>query len=299
MGRLEKKHPGEIAAILEATLVPDVDLDVYIYIKQSTGTTVPSSLIGLPVDIQIESLSIWGVIDNNVYSIGGVLNFPDANQAAILYSQLPQHSHIWTKLVGSRLYIVQGSGLPTESLKNSINKNDFIFYNDRKALAQVAVLPFSCNIQPVVICIIKPRQASIEILKQYANAKTVNTIQSIFNWAKPKFIIIGLYSPGVIDLADLDRSINAKTISYTDLCLVASVNSIFPGFMVSPMAVKLLQNECFTKIICGNLTEYQTSINIGRGQSIPALLNVVGNRVFATVSGNEPYSQTLMNNINR
>ena len=83
------------------------------------------------------------------------------------------------------------------------------------------------------------------------------------------------------------------------MCVVASANTIFPGFTVSPIAIRLLKNEEFTKIISGNLTEHQTSINIGNNQSIPVLLNVAGNRVFAAVSANESFPQTLMSNINR
>jgi len=299
MGSNEKENAGGIAVTLGATLVPDVNLDVYIYIKQSTGTTVPRSLIGLAIDIQIDSLAIWGVIDKDVYSVGGILNFPNPSEAGNLFLQLPQQSDIWAKQVGSSIYVVQGSGVPAESLKKAINDNKFKPYDDSNALGQVAALPYSKSIKPVAICIVKPNQASIDILKQYVDTKTVSTVQNIYTWAKPQIIVIGLYSPEKIDIADLDREINNKTISDTDLCVVASANSGFPGFIVNPIATRLLKNEGLTKIIFGDLTEYQASINIGSGQSIPALLNVSGNRVFATVSGNEPYAQTLMSSIKR
>ncbi len=299
IGSSGTENTGGIATTLAATLVPDVNLDVYIYIKQLTGTTVPRSLIGLSIDIQIDSLAIWGVISNDTYSVGGILNFPNASEAGNLFSQLPQQSDIWTKLVGSSIYVVQGSGVPAESLKKAINNNKFKPYDDSNALGQVAAMPYSNSIKPVAICIVRPSQASIDILKQYVDLKTVNTVQSIYTWAKPQIIVVGLYSPETINIADLDQEIKNKTLSDSDLCIVASANSVFPGFIVSPIATRLLKNEGFTKIISGNLTEYQTSINIGNGQSIPALLNVAGNRVFATVSGNEPYAQTLMSNINR
>ena len=298
MGSSETENTGGIATTLAATLVPDVNLDVYIYIKQLTGTIVPRSLIGLAIDIQIDSLAIWGVINNDIYSIGGILNFPSVSDASNLYSQLPQQSDIWTKLVGNSIYVVQGSGVPTESLKNAINNNNFKAYDDSHALGQIAAMPYSNSIKPVAICIVKPSQASIDILKQYVDTKTVNTVQSIYTWAKPQIIVVGLY-PETVDIADVEREIKNKILSDTDLCIVASANSVFPGFIVNPIATRLLKKEGFTKIISGNLTEYQGSINIGNGQSIPALLNVAGNRVFATVSGNEPYAQTLMSNIKR
>jgi hypothetical protein len=256
-------------------------------------------LIGLDVDIQIDSLAIWGVIKDDVYSIGGILNFPNALEASNLYSKLPQQSDVWTKLVGSSIYVVQGYDVPAETLKKAIYNNKFKHYDDSNALGQVAAMPYSDSIKPVAICIVRPSQASIDILNQYVDLKTVNMVQSIYTWAKPQIIVVGLYSPETIDIADLDQKINNKTLPDADLCVVASANSVFPGFIVSPIATRLLKNEGFTKIISGNLTEYQTSINIGNGQSIPALLNVAGNRVFATVSENEPYAQTLMSDINR
>jgi hypothetical protein len=298
MGSSGTENTGGIATTLAATLVPDVNLDVYIYIKQLTCTTVPRSLIGLAIDIQIDSLAIWGVISNDTYSVGGILNFPNASEAGNLFSQLPQQSDIWTKLIGSSIYVVQGSGVPTESLKKAINNNKFKPYDDSNALGQVAAMPYSSSIKPVAICIVRPSQAAIDILKQYVDTKTVNTVQSIYTWAKPQIIVVGLY-PEIVDIADVEREIKNKTLSDTDLCVVASANSVLPGFIVSPIATRLLKNEGLTKIIFGDLTEYQASINIGNGQSIPALLNVAGNRVFATVSGNEPYAQTLMSNINR
>jgi hypothetical protein len=299
MGSSGTENTRGIATTLAATLVPDVNLDVYIYINQLTPTTVPGSLIGSPTDIQIDSLAIWGVINNDVYSIGGELNFPSASDASNLYSQLPQQSDIWTKLVGSSIYVVQGSGGPAESLKNAINNNNFISYNDSNALGQVAAMPYSNSTKPAAICIVKPSQAAINLLKQYTDANTVSTVQSIFTWAKPQIIVVGLYSSGTIDIADLDREINNNTILNANLGIVASVNSIFPGLIVSPIATKLLNNEGYTQTTSGNLTEYQTSINIGNGQSIQALLNVDGNRVFVAASGNQSYAQTLMSNINR
>jgi hypothetical protein len=263
MGSNGTEYIGGIVTTLAATLVPDINMDVYIYIKQLVYTTVPRNLIGLDIDIQIDFLAIWGVIKDDVYSIGGMLNFPNALKASNLYSKLPQQSDVWTKLVGSSIYVVQGTGVPAETLKKAINNNKFKHYNDSNALGQVASMPYSNSIKPVAICIVRPSQASIDILKQYVDLKTVNTVQSIYTWAKPQIIVVGLYSPETIDIAELDQEINNKTLSDTDLCVVASANSVFPGFIVSPIATRLLKNEGFTKIIFGNLTEYQTSIITG------------------------------------
>jgi hypothetical protein len=75
-------------------------------------------------------------------------------------------------------------------LKKAINNNKFKDYDNGNALGQVAAMPYSNSIKPVAICIVRPSQASIDILKQYVELKTVNTLQSIYTWAKPQIIVV-------------------------------------------------------------------------------------------------------------
>ena len=74
MGSSGTENTGGITSTLAATSVPDVNLDVYIYIKQLTGTIVPRNLIGLASDIQIDSLAIWGEIGRFPQPVGNIVD---------------------------------------------------------------------------------------------------------------------------------------------------------------------------------------------------------------------------------
>jgi len=108
--------PGTIASELAATMVPNVNLDVYLYMNQGSPTAVPKELIHSPADIKIDSLAVWGLVNGDTYSIGGALTFTSSGDASSIYSQLPQQADIWTKLSDRTIYLVQGSGGPAEIL---------------------------------------------------------------------------------------------------------------------------------------------------------------------------------------
>ena len=283
---------------LASTMVPARDLDIYIYIKQASATKVPLSLIGASADIMVESLAIWGVArEDDKFTIGGALTFASAADAAKIHSQIPGQTGVWTKLADRTIYFVQGSGGPAESLKSLISANNFKRYNDNKALQEVALMPDSGSTRSAAIGVIRPNKALINTLKQYTDSATAERIDTIFTWAKPEVITIGLYAPQQLDIADIAKRVLSNTIWDADLGVIASIKSSIPGAIVSPIATGFLDSAGYAKSTLGNLTVYKSSFNVG--QIIPLLLNVDGNRVFVTVSGKESYAQTLMTSIRR
>lgn len=299
LGCVEPKLTGTIANDLAVTMVPDVNLDVYLYINQGNPTIVPKNLIGSSTDISVDSLAIWGVINDNMYSVGGALTFTNATDAKHIYSQSSQQNDLWTKLSSNTIYFVQGSGGSAENLISAISNNNFKQYDDGQALGEVSLMPDDSTAIPVVIGIIKPIQAAVNLLKPYIDANSAETIESIFTWAKPQVIVIGLYSSQQIDVADIVQRINTNTIWDADLGVVVSMNSSFPGLAFSPVANKYLDNTGYPKAKLGNLAVYKAFLDGGNGKTIPVLINVSGNHVFAAVSGKESYADTLMTSITR
>ena len=293
------KVSSPLADELAATMVPDVNLDVYLYMNQGNPTKVPKNLIASPVDISVDSLAIWGVINANMYSVGGALTFANASDASYIYSQLPQQNDVWTKLSSNIIYFVQGSGGPAESLISAISSNDFKQYDDNQALGEVSLMPNSSTAIPVGIGIIKPTQAALNLLKPFIDTNSADTIDSIFNWAKPQVIVIGLYSSQQIDVADVVQRINTNTLWDADLGGTVSMNSSFPGLVFSPIATKYMDNTGYSKVSLGDLTVYKVFLDGGNGKTIPVLINVSGNHVFVTASGQESYADTLMTSIAR
>ena len=293
------KVSSHLADELAATMVPDVNLDVYLYIDQGNPTIVPKNLITSPTDISVDSLAIWGVINDSMYSVGGALTFTNVSDASYIYSQLPQQNDLWTKLSSNIIYFVQGSGGPAENLISAISNNNFKQYDDRQTLGEVSLLSDGDTTMPAAIGIIKPTQAALNLLKPYIDTNSADTINSIFNWAKPKVIVIGLYFSQQIDVADIVQRINTNTLWDADLGVIVSIDSSFPGLVFSPIAGKYMDNTGYTKARLGDLTVYKVFLDGGNGKTISVLINVSGNHVFATVSGQESYADTLMTSIAR
>lgn len=299
VGCTEPKLTGTIANELAVTMVPNVNLDIYLYINQGNPTIVPKIFIGSSSDIPVDSVAIWGVINDNMYSVGGALTFTNTSDAGYIYSQLPQQNDFWTKLSSNIIYFVQGSGRPADSLISAISNNNFKQYDNNQALGEVSLMPNGSTTIPVGIGIIKPTQAALNLLKSYIDANSAETIDSIFTWAKPQVIVVGLYSSQQIDIADIIQRINANTNWDADLGVVASINSSFPGLVFSPIASKYLDNTGYTKAHLGDLNIYKIFLDGGSGKTIPVLINVSSNHVFATISGQESYADTLMTDIAR
>jgi hypothetical protein len=283
---------------LSATMVPNTDIDMYFFVKQATPTTVPKSLIGTPIDIVAESLSLWGIVNEDNYTIGGALVFASAADAALIESEIPGQSETWTELSDRTIYLVQGSGAAADELKAAITSNDFKRYDDTMALDEVALMPSGGSTIPAAVLIIKPNQAMIDQVKQYADQASSDMLNTIFSWARPQVITLGLYAPQQIDIVDLVQRLEQNTVWDVDLGVVVSIKSAWPGFIVSPIAGRILDNSGYTKTTLGDLTVYDGSFDAG-GTAVSVLLNIVGNRLWATTSSQESYARTLMTAITR
>ena len=89
------------------------------------------------------------------------------------------------------------------------------------------------------------------------------------------------------------------TIWESDLGIVASVKSGLPGFLVSPIASRFLDNAGYTVADVGGLSLYKGSLDAGNGKSIPVLLSLEGSSMLVAASGKESYAQTLIASVNR
>jgi hypothetical protein len=283
---------------LSSTMVPNTDIDMYLLVKQASPTTVPKTLIGTPIDIVAESLSLWGIVNEDTYTIGGALVFANAADASQIQSQIPNQNETWTELSDRTIYLVQGSGTAADKLKAAITNNDFKRYDDTAALDEVALMPAGRSTIPAAVLIIKPSQAMIDQVKQYADQASSDMLNTIFSWARPEVITLALYSTQQIDVADLAQRLEQGDVWDVDLGLVASIKSAWPGFIVSPIAGRVLDNSGYPKTQLGDLTVYDGSFS-AEGSTVSLLLNIAGNRLWATASSQGSYARTLMTAIKR
>ena len=107
----ETPPPAQLpGAALSSTLVPNMDIDVYIYAKQEKPTAVPKDIIGTPSDVTVESMTLWGIATEDNLTFSGGLTFTDTTDLAEIQAQIPTQAKTWTKLSGRNIYFVQGSG---------------------------------------------------------------------------------------------------------------------------------------------------------------------------------------------
>jgi hypothetical protein len=290
---------GAIGNTLSITMVPDINLDIYFYFDQGSSTLLPKNITGTMNDIPVDSLAIWGIASNNIYTLGGALNFNSVADASNVYTLLPKQADVWTKISDRTIYVVQGSGEAADRLKSAISDNHFKKYSDSHALTELSKLPLNETTKPVAIGIIKPNKTAVSLIKNLVQTDTAATIDSIFTWGKPQLIIAALYSSQPISIANISQRLRDDTIWDQDLGFVASINSSYPGFIIEPITGNLLSSTGYDKVNINGLTEYRASFDAGKDKNVPIFINVSGNHVFVTASGKEDYAQTLMTGIKR
>ncbi|MFH1169841.1 MAG: hypothetical protein V1691_04005 [Chloroflexota bacterium] len=281
-------------AELSATMVPDIDLDLYVYINQGSPASIPKDITGTPFDIVAESLSLWGIADDDGFTLGGGLTTDSENHAAMIADLVPSQEGIWVAPLGSTIYFVEESGSAAEKLEDAISHKAFKTYDDKKALAEVALLPDGGTAVRAATAIATPSDALVHLLANSVSTEDSQLIETMFKWAHIQVVTAGLYSSQPIDVIQTARNVDNGSIWNSELGVVASVKSGLPGFIVSPIVVNFLEKSGYAKTDINGLSVYQGSLDTGGGQAVPVFIRVDGNRIFAAVSGDEAYARTLI-----
>lgn len=277
---------------LAITQVPNLELDAYVYFKQAAPTKIPGNLIA-QADLAVESLAVWGVVADDQFTIGGALVLASAAEAARVQGQIPAQAGVWSSLSDRTIYFVRGAGAAAEKLKAAISKKDFKNYNEADSLAAAARLPNGGNSKLAAIAVVKPSQPVVKLIASYSGQKIADMIGALA-LVKLEPIVVGIYAPGQIDVADIAQRANAGTIWEADLGVLALVKSGLPGAVVSPIASKFLENAGYTATEVGGLTVYKGALEVRSGLTVPVLINLDGNSLSVASSGKESYAQTLM-----
>ncbi len=283
---------------LGSTLVPNVDLDIYVYVRQEYPTTVPGDLIGHPADVEVESLALWGLATDEEFTIGGALTFVSETDADRIDARIFSDADTWVTLSGQTIYFVQGTGAHAETLRTAITNKDFKYYDDRRALAEVALLPDGGNTKRGAVAIVKSSDALLELIARNTDSQTATIVESLDTQGRLQILIIGLYWSREIDIADLARRMQSGSILEADLGMLALAKSSLPGLVVEPVISKLLNDAGYPQTDLGGSTVYQAHLTLGRTARIPVLIRVEGNRVFAAMSGQQSYAETLITSVN-
>jgi len=296
----EQLPPPSSPSALSSTLVPNTNLDVYIYIKQDDPTAVPADMIDAPFDIVAESLAIWGIPTQDDFAFGGSLTLTSADDASTIYAQIAHQQEIWTTLSGNTIYFLEGSGIAAETLKTSISKNDFKYYDDEESLRVAAALPTGGDTKLAAVAIAKPGEALISRITKGADAEALRLINVVLKVARLNRVAAGLYCPHQIDVAEIARVIEGDgSILQSDLGVLIVAKFGLPGFVVQPIAKRFLAAYDYPETTVGELTFYKGFLDTDGDKAIPVLVRIEGNCIFIAISGQESYAQTLITSVNR
>ena len=291
--------PTSIHSDLSTTLVPNIDLDIYVYAKQDNPTTVPKSLVSTSLDLVAESIALWGIPTEDTFILGGGLTFTRAADAAQIHAQISGQAEIWTKLSDRTIYFVQGSGTTAETMKAAISKNNFKQYDDQNALPEVALLPDGGTTKLAAIGIVIPSETLTELIANNITPEYSGMANTLLAQARLQVVTVGLYAPQQIDVAEIVQEIEGNSIWEADLGILALIKSGLPGFVVSPIVKSILDKAGYVETTVGELALYKGYLDTDNGEAIPILVSIEGNRIYITLSGQEPYARKLITNVSR
>ena len=281
------------------TSVPNTDLDVYLYIKQDNPTTLPADMFNMSFDLEVESLAIWGVPVEDNFTFGYGLTLSSSSDASLLYAQITPEENSWTALSGSTIYFVEGSGIAAETLKTAISSSDFKNYDDKKSLEAVAALPNDGTTKLGGVAVVKPSKALMSHVTKGADSQGFGVIDLILGLVRLDVVVAGLYSPHQIEVAQITQMVESGSIRGSNIDILVLVKSGLPGFIVAPVVKKFLAEFDFTQTTLGEITLYKRTVSADNGEPVYILGRVEGNYIFAAISGQEAYAQTLITRVNK
>jgi len=286
--------PGE----LSTTFVPNLPLDVYLYGKQNSPTTIPAKMLDASQDVKVESFAIWGVPADGDFAFGGAFTMTDSAAAAAVFDKMDVEEYGWKKLYGSTVFLVIGSGPAAKSLQTAISNNDFKYYDDSEALQAVALLPSGYTTRLATVAIAKPSDALMGFITESLDTGGSEFISTVLKLANLKIVAGGIYSPRQVDIAAMAEIIDGGgDISGLDLGVLFLVKSGYPGLVVEPAVKKILTENEFTEINVNGLILYRGSREIDSGQEVTILVRIEGNHIFVALSGQESYAETLITSV--
>lgn len=281
-----------------ALLVPDANLELYVYAKQEGPTIIPAKIINMSHDVKVESLAIWGLPSDKGLVFGAGLTFANVSDAAEIYSNIILEENSWKSLRDNKIYVIQGTGAATESLKSAILDNGFKYYTNGDVLKAVAMMPRIGRTKIVAIGVAKPSKQVLDFAADRIGKKNFEQLSRILKLLNADVLISGLYSPHQINVAKaVEVFEKGNSASALDVGMLVLIKSNLPGFVVEPIAKNLLIEYGFTEARVSEFTIYKGVWSAPGGGDIPILIRVEDNHIFAAISGQEAYAETLIKSI--
>ncbi len=293
-----EQFPFSTAGSLSALLVPDTNLEFYVYANQDRPTIVPAKIINISHDVKVDSLAIWGLPSDKALVFSAGFTFTSAKDASEIYSGIAEEKDTWKILRDNNIYVVRGVGKGAETLKSAISNNNFTRYTNESVLESVAMLPRGDRTKMVAIAVAKPSKQVLDFASGYIGPKDFEQVNRIIKLLNPEVVIGGLYSPHQINVAKavsvFEKGGNPSSL---DAGMLILIKSGFPGFVTGSVVSTILRDYGFIESRLGDFTVYKGLWSAPGDNAISVLIRIENSYIFVSVSGQEEYAQTLLTSV--
>jgi hypothetical protein len=280
---------------LSSTRVPNVDIDLYLLAQQENPTAIPASVFKTPDHIMIKSLAIWGTVVGDELVLGAGVKMVSVEDARVLNERITMGADSWKMLSGDVLYLVYGSATAREPLKRAILNQDSKYFDDTELLRAASSLPNNTTDRPIAIGVIKPSIEFVNSLVKGASHEQTEQVTNMIKLVDPRAIAVGAYSPKALDVERVLAVLQGRmAVSELNIYTLGLIESGRPGLLVESTAKTLLTRYGFEEVSFGAHTLYRMMIKTNQQQTIPLLVWLNGNRVFASTAIQEAHAQQVI-----
>jgi hypothetical protein len=290
--------PFSNSGSLSALLVPDANLEFYVYAKQDRPTIVPATIINLSHDVRVDSLAIWGVPSDKALAFSAGLTFTTPKDASEIYTLIESDKDTWKLLRDNTIYVVRGIGKAAETLKSSISNNNFIRYTNESVLESFAMLPRGDRTKMLALAVAKPSKQVLDFAAGYMGPKDFEQVNRILKLLNPEMVMGGLYSPHQINVTKamgvFEKGGNPSSL---DAGMLILIKSGFPGFVTNTVVSNILRDYGFTESRMADFTVYKGFWSAPGDNRIPVFVRIEASYIFVSISAQEEYAQIMLTSI--
>jgi hypothetical protein len=282
---------------LSSTLVPDIDLDMYVYIRQDNPTAVLKDIINVPIDINVVSMAVWGVDNEENYAFGGGLEFTSLIESGEMHGKISGTTDIWTSLSHEMIYFTHGSGAAVDTLKSAISAKNFKYFDNEIALAEMSLFPDSDSMNLVGLAVARPGPILIDVIVRNTTPDISELLEVLIHTANLQIVTAGIYSQNQIDVSTIIANPELTNILVSQVGILASAKSEWLGVLVGPIMRQVLGTAGYEYTELDECTVYKSYLDLGLAQDIPVLFRIEDNRLYVAVSLQDSYATLLITNI--
>jgi hypothetical protein len=282
---------------LSSTLVPDTDFDVYVYIKQQSPTPVLKDIIGAQADVNVVSMSVWGIAAGETYMLSGGLTFTNSTEAADIQGRILEKADIWTYLSQETIYFVHGSGHAVDAFKSAISADNLKYYDDKDALVELGLFPDSAAMKLIGVAVARPTPTLVGVIVRNTPSDVSEILDILLKRANLKIVTAGLYSQRQVDISAIAADPELANILEAEVGILASAVSELPGLVVGPIVKVALETAGYEETVQDGITMYSGYLELGLDEAVPVFFRVEDNRLFVAVSLQESYARLLISNV--